>query len=84
VYIMKNMANGYYKVGRSISPQARERTLQAMEPDVRLLAVRATAPERSRGCTEHCELIECAANGSISITAISTNWRASLKRTMNA
>jgi hypothetical protein len=38
VYLMKNMANGYYKIGQSRSPFVRERTLQAQEPDVRLLA----------------------------------------------
>jgi hypothetical protein len=35
---MKNMGNGYYKIGHSKCPQHRERTLQAEEPDVRLLA----------------------------------------------
>jgi Meiotically up-regulated gene 113 len=38
VYLMKNMANGYYKIGRSGQPPVRERTLQAQEPDIRLLA----------------------------------------------
>lgn len=37
VYLMKNMANGYYKIGKGLSPFTRERTLQAQEPDVRLL-----------------------------------------------
>ena len=37
VYLMKNMDNGYYKIGYSEQPQHRERTLQAQEPDVRLL-----------------------------------------------
>jgi hypothetical protein len=38
VYLMKNMDNGYYKIGFSQQPEYRERTLQAQEPDVRLLA----------------------------------------------
>jgi hypothetical protein len=38
VYLMKNMSNGYYKVGYSDRPEYRERTLQAQEPDIRLLA----------------------------------------------
>ncbi len=38
VYLMKNMASGYYKIGSSRQPVSRERTLQAQEPDVRLLA----------------------------------------------
>jgi Meiotically Up-regulated Gene 113 (MUG113) protein len=37
VYLMKNMATGYYKIGRSNQPKRRERTLQAQEPDVRLV-----------------------------------------------
>lgn len=37
VYLMKNMATGYYKIGRSSQPRLRERTLQAQEPDVRLV-----------------------------------------------
>lgn len=37
VYLMKNMATGYYKIGRSNQPQLREKTLQAQEPDVRLV-----------------------------------------------
>ena len=37
VYVMQNRQNGYYKIGRSISPTNRERTLQAQEPDVVLL-----------------------------------------------
>ena len=35
---MKNVANGYYKIGTSRRPVVRERTLQAQEPDIRLLA----------------------------------------------
>jgi hypothetical protein len=37
VYVMKNFANGYYKIGFSKKPSFREKTLQAEEPDVRLL-----------------------------------------------
>lgn len=35
---MKNMANGYYKIGSSNRPTVRERTLCSQEPDIRLLA----------------------------------------------
>jgi Meiotically up-regulated gene 113 len=38
IYLMKNMANGYYKIGSSGHPFNRERTLQSQEPDIRLLA----------------------------------------------
>lgn len=37
VYIMLNKSNGYYKIGRSINPIYREKTLQAEEPDVVLI-----------------------------------------------
>ena len=37
VYIMLNNLNGYYKIGRSIKPEHRERTLQSQEPDVVLI-----------------------------------------------
>lgn len=37
VYIMHNKLNGYYKIGRSIKPEHREKTLQAEEPDVMLI-----------------------------------------------
>ena len=35
---MKNMRNGYYKIGRSSKPLTREKTLQAEEPEVKLVA----------------------------------------------
>jgi hypothetical protein len=38
VYLMKNLCNGYYKIGLSTDPKARERTLQAEEPDIVFLA----------------------------------------------
>lgn len=34
---MLNKSNGYYKIGRSINPIYREKTLQAEEPDVVLI-----------------------------------------------
>jgi len=37
LYIMLNKATGYFKLGRSINPQYRERTLQSQEPDIVLL-----------------------------------------------
>jgi Meiotically up-regulated gene 113 len=37
VYLMHNKSNGYYKIGRSIKPEHREKTLQAQEPDVILI-----------------------------------------------
>lgn len=37
VYIMHNKHNDYYKIGRSIKPEYREKTLQAQEPDITLI-----------------------------------------------
>lgn len=37
VYLMKNDRNGFYKIGVSISPKFREKTLQSEEPEVRLI-----------------------------------------------
>ena len=37
VYVMHNTKNGYYKIGKSITPEYREKTLQAEEPDIVLL-----------------------------------------------
>jgi hypothetical protein len=37
VYIMHNKSNNYYKIGRSIKPEHREKTLQAQEPDIILI-----------------------------------------------
>jgi tetrahydromethanopterin S-methyltransferase subunit G len=37
VYLMINQRNGYYKIGRSINPEYREKTLQSEEPEVDLL-----------------------------------------------
>ena len=37
VYIMHNRNNNYYKIGRSIKPEFREKTLQAEEPDIIIL-----------------------------------------------
>src|SRR6266536_1337791 len=48
VYLMKNMGNGYYKIGHTNIPQHRERTLQAEEPDVRLLAAIAGSRQTER------------------------------------
>lgn len=38
-YLMRNNRNGYIKIGRSVKPQFREKTLQSEEPDIELLAV---------------------------------------------
>lgn len=37
VYIMFNKHNKYHKIGRSIKPEYRERTLQGQEPDIELV-----------------------------------------------
>lgn len=37
VYLMRNERNGFTKIGFSIDPAYRERTLQSQEPEVRLL-----------------------------------------------
>ena len=33
-YLIKNRRNGFYKIGRSINPLKREKTLQSEEPDI--------------------------------------------------
>jgi hypothetical protein len=33
-YIMKNRRNGLYKIGKSVNPKVRERTLQSEDPDI--------------------------------------------------
>lgn len=37
VYIMYNRRNGYFKIGKSVDPEYREKTLQAEEPDIILI-----------------------------------------------
>lgn len=37
VYLMRNNVNGRHKIGKSIDPNYREKTLQSQEPDVTLL-----------------------------------------------
>lgn len=43
VYLMKDRANGLYKIGKSIKPQYRERTLQSEKPSIEMVF---TMPER--------------------------------------
>lgn len=38
VYLMKDMANGYFKIGISNKPEYREKTLQSEKPTIELLA----------------------------------------------
>lgn len=38
-YIMKNCRNGFYKIGNSSSPEKREKTLQAEEPEIKIIKV---------------------------------------------
>lgn len=38
-YIMKNKRNGFYKIGYSIDPKNREKTLQSEEPNIELIKV---------------------------------------------
>lgn len=38
VYLMKDMSNGYYKIGISNTPEYRERTLQSEKPTIEMLA----------------------------------------------
>ncbi len=45
VYLMKNIRNGYYKIGRSIDPKVREKTLQAEDPDIKMV-FKVQAPKR--------------------------------------
>jgi hypothetical protein len=37
VYLMKNLRNGYTKIGLSKNPQKREKTLQSEEPEIEIL-----------------------------------------------
>lgn len=37
IYLMKNIRNGYYKIGRSINPEYRERTLQSEAPEIEMI-----------------------------------------------
>lgn len=37
VYIMKNKRNGFYKIGKSLTPKVREKTLQAEEPEIEMV-----------------------------------------------
>ena len=38
VYLMKDISNGYYKIGISNTPEYREKTLQSEKPTIELLA----------------------------------------------
>lgn len=38
-YLMKNKLNGLYKIGKSINPKYRERTLQSQEPEIEMVKV---------------------------------------------
>ncbi|WMJ74155.1 GIY-YIG nuclease family protein [Cytophagaceae bacterium ABcell3] len=40
VYLMKNLRNGLFKIGRSLNPDKRERTLQSEEPEIKLFLSR--------------------------------------------
>lgn len=42
-YLMWNRRNGYIKIGRSKHPEYRERTLQAEDPDIHVIAVIANS-----------------------------------------
>lgn len=37
MYIMKNLRNGYHKIGHSCHPEHREKTLQSEEPEGALM-----------------------------------------------
>lgn len=45
LYLMRNVRNGFTKIGISNKPTARERTLQAEEPQISLLAVYDATPK---------------------------------------
>lgn len=38
-YIMKDSLNGLYKIGKSINPKVRERTLQSEKPSIKMVKV---------------------------------------------
>lgn len=39
LYIIRNNRNGYFKIGKSINPKHREKTLQSEDPDITLLYI---------------------------------------------
>ena len=39
IYLMFNSRNGYTKIGRSINPKLREKTLQGEEPEIEMIAI---------------------------------------------
>jgi len=39
LYLMQNMRNNYYKIGKSTDPKFREKTLQSEEPEVKLIEI---------------------------------------------
>lgn len=49
IYLMKNYRNGYYKIGRSLNPEYRERTLQAEAPEIGLEFVSPLTPSILEG-----------------------------------
>lgn len=61
VYAMRNERNGYIKIGRSISPQYRERTLQSEEPEVTLLFAYVCRADAETMC--HAEFSEYRLRG---------------------
>lgn len=45
IYLMKNERNGLVKIGKSISPKFRERTLQSQEPEISMIFVSCLCEE---------------------------------------
>lgn len=46
IYLAVNKRNGYHKIGRSIDPKIREKTLQSEEPEVEFIG-KWIAPEKT-------------------------------------
>lgn len=60
-YLMKDENTGYVKIGVSINPQLRERTLQSQKPTISLFAT-----IKRENCTMNIPIKRFAANGIIS------------------
>lgn len=49
IYLLRNNRNNLYKIGRSIKPEFREKTIQSEEPEVEMLFISPiTAPEKEK------------------------------------
>lgn len=62
VYIMKDSHNGLYKIGRSVNPKSREKTLQSEKPSIAMV-FHADETEKMNEKTLHIEFAEQRVRG---------------------